>query len=105
MFAKLLNCYSVGVFSQKIDVESHFLKVEHFSIGNVNMGKNFRTSPVYEHTTLTAMRDSFDPRSLSLLREDNIFMVNLLKIPRMVVFFVNDMIEMLRLFQKRSCVL
>ena len=32
-------------------------------------------------------------------------MVNLLEIPRMVVFFVNDMIKMLRLFQKRSCVL
>ena len=32
-------------------------------------------------------------------------MVNLLEIPRMVVFFVNYMIEMLRLFQKRSCVL
>ena len=32
-------------------------------------------------------------------------MVNLLEIPRMVVFFINDMIEMLRLFQKRSCVL
>ena len=32
-------------------------------------------------------------------------MVNLLEIPRMVVFFVNDKIEMLRLFQKRSCVL
>ena len=32
-------------------------------------------------------------------------MVNLLEIPRMVVFFVNEMIEMLRLFQKRSCVL
>ena len=32
-------------------------------------------------------------------------MVNLLEIPRMVVFFVNDMIEMLRLFRKSSCVL
>ena len=32
-------------------------------------------------------------------------MVNLLEIPRMVVFFVNCIIEMLRLFQKRSCVL
>ena len=32
-------------------------------------------------------------------------MVNLLEIPRMVVFFVNYMIEMLWLFQKRSCVL
>ena len=32
-------------------------------------------------------------------------MVNLLEMPQMVVFFVNYMIEMLRLFQKRSCVL
>ena len=32
-------------------------------------------------------------------------MVNLLEIPQMVVFFVNYIIEMLRLFQKRSCVL
>ena len=32
-------------------------------------------------------------------------MVNLLEIPRMTVFFVNDMIEMLWLFQERSCVL
>ena len=32
-------------------------------------------------------------------------MVNLLEIPRMVVFFVNYMIEMIWLFQKRSCVL
>ena len=32
-------------------------------------------------------------------------MVILLEIPRMVVFFVNYMIEMLRLFQKKTCVL
>ena len=32
-------------------------------------------------------------------------MVNLLEIPRMVVFFVNDIIEMLQLFQRRSYVL
>ena len=32
-------------------------------------------------------------------------MVNLLEIPRLVVFFVNYIIIMLRLFQKRSCVL
>ena len=32
-------------------------------------------------------------------------MVNLPEIPRLVVFFVNDMIEMLRLFEKSSCVL
>ena len=50
-------------------------------------------------------RDSFDPQRVILLGEDIICMVNLLEIPRMVVFFVNYMIEMLRLFQKRSCVL
>ena len=50
-------------------------------------------------------RDSFDPQRVILLGEDIICMVNLLEIPRMVVFFVNDMIEMLPLFQKRSCVL
>ena len=60
---------------------------------------------MYEHTTLTKRRDTFDPRSLNLLREDSICMVNLLEIPRRVVFFVNYMIEMLRLFQERSCVL
>ena len=32
-------------------------------------------------------------------------MVNLLEIPRMVVFFVNYIIEMLRLFQKKTFVL
>ena len=40
-----------------------------------------------------------------MLHEDSICMVNLLEIPRMVVFFVNDIIKTLRLFQKRSCVL
>ena len=32
-------------------------------------------------------------------------MVNLLEIPRLVVFFVNYIFEMLWLFQERSCVL
>ena len=67
--------------------------------------ENFPNVTVYEHTTLTKRRDSFDPRSLNLLRKDSICMINLLEIPRMVDFFVNYMIEMLRLFQKRSCVL
>ena len=52
------------------------------------MGNPFRTSPVYEQTILTKKRDFFDPRSLNLLREDSICMVNLLEIPRMVVFFL-----------------
>ena len=32
-------------------------------------------------------RDSFDPKRENLLGEDNIFMVNLLEIPRVIVFF------------------
>ena len=49
-------------------------------------------------------RDSFDPQRVNLLGEDSICMVNLLEIPRMIVFFYY-MIDLLRLFQKRSFVL
>ena len=48
-------------------------------------------------------RDSFDPHRVILLGEDIICMVNLLEIPRVVVF--NYIIDLLRLFQKRSFVL
>ena len=33
-------------------------------------------------------RDSFDPQRVTLLGEDSIFMVNLLEIPRVIVFFL-----------------
>ena len=49
-------------------------------------------------------RDSFDPQRVNLLDEDSICMVNLLETPRVIVFFYY-MIELLRLFQKRSFVL
>ena len=49
-------------------------------------------------------RDSFDPQQENLLGEDSICMVNLLEIPRVIVFFYY-MIDLLRLFQKRSFVL
>ena len=32
-------------------------------------------------------RDSFDPQRENLLREDSIFMVNLMEIPRVIVIF------------------
>ena len=52
------------------------------------------------------MRDSFDPQRVNLLGEDGICMVNLLEIPqKIVVFFFYCMIDLLRLFQKRSFVL
>ena len=51
-------------------------------------------------------RHLFDPQRVTLLREDNICMVNLLETPRVIVFFffyyINDL---LRSFQKRSFVL
>ena len=52
-------------------------------------------------------RHSFDPQRVTLLGEDSIYMVNLLETLRVIVFFFffNDMIDLLRLFQKRSFVL
>ena len=49
-------------------------------------------------------RDSFDPNHVILLGEDIICIVNLLEIPRVIVFFYY-IIDLLRLFQKRSVVL
>ena len=49
-------------------------------------------------------RNSFDPQRVNLLGEDSICMVNLLETPR-VLFFFYYMIDLLRLFQKRSFVL
>ena len=51
-------------------------------------------------------RDSFYPQRENLLGEDSICMVNLLRTPRVIVFFFfYYMIDLLRLFQKRSFVL
>ena len=52
-------------------------------------------------------RHSFDPQRVTLLGKDSICMVNLLETPRVIVFFFffYYMIDLLRLFQKRSFVL
>ena len=52
-------------------------------------------------------RHSFDPQRVTLLGEDSICTVNLLVTPRVIVFFFffYYMIDLLRLFQKRSFVL
>ena len=49
-------------------------------------------------------RDFFDPQRVNLLCEDSICMVNLPETKRMIVFSYY-MIDLLRLFQKRSFVL
>ena len=50
-------------------------------------------------------QDSFDPQRINLLGEDSICMVNLLIIPQKIVVVSYYMIELLRLFEKRSFVL
>ena len=50
-------------------------------------------------------RESFDPQRENLLGEDSICIVNLLEIPRVIVFFSFYTIALLRFFQKRSFVL
>ena len=50
-------------------------------------------------------QDSFDPQRINLLGEDSICMVNLLVIPKKIVVVFYYMIELLRLFQRRSFVL
>ena len=46
-------------------------------------------------------RDGFDPQRENLLAEDSLRMVNLLETPQVIVFFYY-IIDLLRLFQKRS---
>ena len=51
-------------------------------------------------------RHSFDPQRVTLLGKDSNCIVNLLETPRVIVFFFfYYMIDLLRLFQKRSFVL
>ena len=50
-------------------------------------------------------RHSFDPQCVTRLGEDSICMVKLLETPRVIVFFFDYMIDLPRLFQKRSFVL
>ena len=47
----------------------------------------------------------FDPQRVTLLEKDIICMVNLLETARVIVSFFYYMIDLLRLFQKRSFVL
>ena len=50
-------------------------------------------------------QDSFDPQRVNLLGEDSICRVNLLIILQKIVVVFYYMIELLRLFQRRSFVL
>ena len=50
-------------------------------------------------------QDSFDPQSVNLSGEDSICMGNLLVIPLKVIVVFYYMIDLLRLFQKKTFVL
>ena len=82
-----------------------FLAMTVFSSWNVNMAKIYERL-LSKNILRGKRRDSFHPQRENLLGEDTICMVNLLVIPRMIVFFFfYCMIDLLRLFQKRSFVL
>ena len=49
--------------------------------------------------------DSFDPQRVNLLGKDSICMVNFLVIPQKIVVVFYYMIDLLRLFQKKTFVL
>ena len=87
----------------KIDRGLQFLKHDRFSSGNVNMAKIYERV-MSKNILREKRRDSFDPQGVNPLGEDGICMVNLLVIPQKKVFFYY-MIDLLRLFQKRSFVL
>ena len=103
----------------KFNGDLYFLKDDRFSSGNVNMAKIYErvlsTNKLREkrrdsfdphRVTLLGekKRDSFDPHRVTVMGEDIIYRVNLLEIPRVIVFFYY-IIDFLRLFQKRSFVL
>ena len=104
----------------KFNGDLYFLKDDRISSGNVNMAKIYerllstnilrekrRDSFDPHRVTLLGekKRDSFDPHRVTLMGEDIICRVNLLEIPRVIVFFFYCIIDFLRLFQKRSFVL
>ena len=51
------------------------------------MAKIYRR-PLSKNVLREKRRDSFDPQRVNLLGEDSICMVNLLVIPRVIVFFL-----------------
>ena len=88
----------------KIYGDLKFLKDDHFSSWNVYMAKIYE--PLLSTNILREKRrDSFDPQRENLWGEDSVSMVNLLEIPRVIVFFSYFMIALLWFFQKRSFVL
>ena len=77
---------------------------DRFSSGNVNMAKIYERLQS-KNIPREKRQDSFDPHCINLLGEDSICMVNLLEIPLKLIVVFYYMIDLLRLFQKRSFLL
>ena len=81
-----------------------FLKDDCFSSENVNMTKIYERL-LSKNIPREKRQDSFNPQRINLLGEDTVCIVNLLVIPQKIVVFFYYMIDLLRMFQKRSFVL
>ena len=77
---------------------------DRFSSGNVNMAKIYE-GLLSKNIPREKRQDSFDPQRLNLFGEDSICMVNLLVIPLKVIVVLYYMIDLLRLFRKKTFVL
>ena len=77
---------------------------DRFSSGNVNMAKIYE-GLLSKNIPREKRQDSFDPQRLNLFGEDSICMVNLLVIPLKVMVVLYYMIDLLRLFRKKTFVL
>ena len=75
-----------GRVSSNTDRDLYFLKDDRFYSGNVNMAKTSKRL-LSKNIQREKWRDSFDPQRVNLLSEDTICMVNLLEIPRVIIFF------------------
>ena len=78
-------CWSILL---KINSNLYFLKDDRFSSVNVIMAK-FYERLLSTNILREKRRDSFDPQRVILLGEDIISMVNLLEIPRVIVFLLH----------------
>ena len=75
-----------------------------FSSGNVNMAKIYERL-LSKNIPREKRQDSFDPKRINMFGEDSICMVNLLVIPLKIIVGFYYMIDLLRLFQRRSFLL
>ena len=88
----------------KIDRDFSFLKDDRFSSVNVNMAKIYE-GLLSKNIPGGKRQDSFDPQRVNLFGGDSICIVNLLVITVKVIVVFYYLIDLLRLFHKKTFVL